>query len=366
MPHDVFLPIKPFMINLVSQIRIWLVAGISSLLLVGTVVAAGLQAPLFVSTAGGVVPANTNGLSHDVTTITVAAAEASANTGQNFVFVGNSQGNIDVVGGGTDGFTLLSGQSLSSFHNGNVITDGSGSAITSDNVVAVNTDPAATRVITTNFGGDNEISNLSILRSCCTTAIAIGNATGSAVMLTNLSIDNGPGTAILLDGNTANVTLLNVDLVDLNMSGPNTGIALSITGASHAGQITVGPGSDLGNTTGTVIAANVTDKILRLDTSAAHIISANNTQNVVDIAGLAAGSMVLLGMITVDGAIGDNVINIENMTGGQVFLQDVLITNFGNQPTDTAIEITGTGVTVDIGQLSGSNTNGNQLTIGYL
>lgn len=338
-------------------------ASVASSSYSGNVAVSAISNPLFVSTNGGLVPANTNGLSEDVMTVSVLQASALANTGQTFVFVGNSGGIIDLTPGGASGFSLDAGQSISSFDNGNAIDDGSGSAISSNNVVALNTFAGATSVIDAH-SGNHQVSHLSIFRGVTdTAAIIIRNAAAGPVTLTGLSVDNGSGTAILLDGNTENVSLLNVDLANLLGSLPNTGTALSITGASHPGQVTVGPGSDLGATTGTVIAANVADGLLHLDTSAAHITSANNTQNIVDVAGLAAGSTVLLGLITVDGATGDNVIKIGSTTGGYITLQDVLITNFGDQPTDTAIDIVGSGITVSFGELSVNTTSGNPLRI---
>ena len=64
------------------------------------------------STAGGVVTAGTNGLNQDVNTITTAAAEGLANTGQTFIFVGDATGMVDVSSGMSDGFTLGAGQSI--------------------------------------------------------------------------------------------------------------------------------------------------------------------------------------------------------------------------------------------------------------
>ena len=78
------------------------------------------NSPIFVSIAGGTVTQTTNNLSQDIATIDIAAAEALPDMDQLFVLVGNAVGNIDLALGGADGFTLLEGQSIDSFNDGNV------------------------------------------------------------------------------------------------------------------------------------------------------------------------------------------------------------------------------------------------------
>ncbi|RBP48754.1 inverse autotransporter beta domain-containing protein [Arenicella xantha] len=339
---------------------------------------AGANAPIFVSETGGTITASTNNLSDDVTTITVADAESLADTDQLFVFVGDSGGDIDVAGGAVDGFTLDEGQSIDSFNNGNTISSGqaqpnnitgnigsSGVTYSSDDVTAINTAAGATSVINIDGAGNNQVSNLNVMSPTTAGAsgVVVQNVVAGPVTLSNLTIDNGAMAAVTLSGNSQTINLNNVDVADLDLSGVNAGTALTITGASHAGQVVVGSGSDLGGTTGTVISANVGDNVVLLDTSGTQLNVSGNTGTVIDINGLAAGSNLNLGAINADGVTADSVLRIQNMDGGNLNAQAIAITNFGDATSDTAIDIAGSAGSLNFTELDIAATSGSALVL---
>ncbi|WP_421778871.1 hypothetical protein [Hoeflea sp.] len=216
------------------------------------------NAPVFVSAAGGLVSAGTNSLSQDVTTITVAAAEAQGNTGQTFVFVGDAGGALDLSGGGGDGFTLDAGQSVVSFNDGNSISLGVTqpvnlegnfgiSGVTAGNVTVSNSAGGATSVINTTGGGSNTISSFDI--SSGATGILINGNTG-AVTVTNVGVAGvaGAGTGVSIQGAQAAVGLNDVDI-----SGTATGIDNQL--GTAAGDVSVDAASSITNTT--TIAVNL-------------------------------------------------------------------------------------------------------------
>ncbi len=206
---------------------------------------------IFVSTLGGNVAAGTNGLSEDVTTITVAAAEALSDDDQTFVFVGDSSGIIDVAGGGSDGFTLLDGQSIDSFNDGNAITIGSiqpgnitgnfgviGSTITANDVTATHGGGAGNVVVTSSGGG--MIENFDIV----TTGVGISiTGASSATTVSNVAIDGqgGTGTGLLINSNAAAITVNDVDIT-------STGAGLRAINGTSAGSVTVDAASSIGAT----------------------------------------------------------------------------------------------------------------------
>ncbi|OCW56912.1 hypothetical protein AWJ14_07060 [Hoeflea olei] len=208
--------------------------------------------PVFVSTAGGLITAGTNNLSQDLTTITVAAAEALADTDQTFVFVGDGTGIIDLQGGGLDGFTLDAGQSVISFNGGNAISLGvtkpaniEGAfnipgTVTSDDVTVRNDAGGATSVIATAAGGNHTIANFSI--STGATGVLIDGAT-AALNLTNIAISGiaGAGTGVSVLNAQTVITLNNVDI-----SGTATGID-NQSGVS--GSVSADAASSITNTT---------------------------------------------------------------------------------------------------------------------
>ncbi len=210
------------------------------------------NAPVFVSAAGGLVAAGTNNLSQDVTTITVAAAEAQGNTGQTFVFVGGAGGTLDLSGGGVDGFTLGAGQSVVSFNDGNAVSLGitqpvnlegnfNISGVTSDNVTVGNSAGGATSVINSTAAGNSSISNFDI--STGVTGILIsGNTAG--VTVTNVGITGiaGAGTGVSIQNAQAAIGLNDVDI-----SGTRFGISNQVGAA--AGDVTFDAASSVTNTT---------------------------------------------------------------------------------------------------------------------
>lgn len=216
------------------------------------------NAPVFVSAGGGLITAGTNNLNQDVTTITVAAAELQGNTGQTFVFVGGAGGTLDLSGGGVDGFTLGAGQSVVSFNDGNAISLGVTqpvnlegnfgiTGVTANNVTVSNSAGGATSVINTTGGGSNTISSFDI--STGATGILI-NGNTAAVTVTNVGIAGvaGAGTGVSIQGAQAAVGLNDVDI-----SGAATGIDNQL--GTAAGDVSVDAASSITNTT--TIAVNL-------------------------------------------------------------------------------------------------------------
>lgn len=298
---------------------------------------------IFVSTTGGTVANGTNGLSQAVPTLTVAAAEALANSGQTFVFVGDPLGSIDVTSGGTDGLTLQAGQSLNGFNNGNTITFGTlqpanilgnlgaiGGTVTANSAVATNSNAAATSVVT-GIGNNTIANNIFDGTGATTSLINVTGATATTTLngvdLQNISTGRA---GVNLDNNSAAVTLTDVDLIGAGNSG--TALQIDATTASTA-PITVDANSDIDGTTGTVLSVGAGARNVNL--SAVNITAANNTSNVIDITG---------------------------QTGGTISFGTVGITGFNNA-TGTAVNAAGTGGTLSLAELDITATDGDALAV---
>ncbi|MDF1606914.1 hypothetical protein PZ897_01855 [Hoeflea sp. YIM 152468] len=326
---------------------------------------------VFVSETGGAIAAGTHGLSQALNTITVAAAEAQADTNQTFVFVAHSgAGTIDLMGGGVDGFTLLAGQALNGFDDGNVIGFGVaqpaniegnlgavGGNVTQDSVTASNSTAGATAIITTAAGAggstvENTVFDATGLGAGDAAIRVDGTGAASPVTINNVEITNvGAGaSAVLLNNNTSTVALSDVDLF-----GANAGSALSIdAGAASAGAVTVDAASDLDGTTGTIVAIGGGARDVTISTS---IVAAGNTSTIIDIDGQTGGT-IGFGPVTSSGATGDSVIETSGQTGGSLTFGNVAITTYGNASTDTAVELAGSGGSVAFADLDITTTNG--------
>lgn len=328
-------------------------------------------AAVFVSQTGGAIVAGTHGLSQTLNTITVAAAEALADTDQTFVFVAHTgAGTIDLTGGGADGFTLKAGQSLNGFDDGTSIAFGTtqpvnvegnlgatGGNVTQNSVTASNSNAGATAIITTAAGGggstiQNTVFDASGLGAGDAVIRVDGTGAASPVTINNVEIANvGAGAAaVVLNNNASTVALTDVDLV-----GANAGTALGIdAGAASTAAITVNAASDIDGTTGTVVAIGGGARNVTVSTN---IAAANNTANVVDIDGQTGGT-IGFGTVTSSGATGDSVIETTGQTGGTLTFGNVAITTFGNASADTAIDLAGTGGTATFADVDIATTNG--------
>ena len=310
----------------------------------------------FVSTTGNAVSMGTNGIDTALTAaqvFTVAEAEAMGNSGQTFVFVGDAGGSIDVTGGGTDGFTLLTGQAIDGFGNGNTISFGTvqpgnvlgnlgatGANVTANAATASNSNAGGTSVVNIGAGsGTNMIrNNIFSGTSNVTSVINVAGASSGPVTLQGIDITNiGAGDAgISLDGNSVAVNLTDVDL-----TGSNAGTALQIDSTtSSTGQITVDATSDIDGTTGTIVSIGGGARNVNLN--AVNLIASNNTLNVIDIEGQTGGT-IQFGDLTSDGATGTSVIESTGQTNGNLTFGSVAIGNTTgfNNAAGTAVILAG-------------------------
>jgi hypothetical protein len=331
---------------------------------------------VFVSETGGTIVAGTHGLSQAVNTITVAAAEALANTGQTFAFVAHTGvGQIDPTGG-ADGFRLLVGQNLDGFDDGNAIAFGDlqpsnvlgnvgavGGTVTQNSVTAVNTAGGATAIITGN--GGNTIENTVFDGGASPDSLINVVGAGTPVTLNNLELHNttAGNAAVNLSTNTGNVSLTDVDLI-----GSHAGTALQIDNAgASTGAVTVDAASDLDSTaglfTGTVVSVGAGSRTV--DLSAVTIDVANNTSPVIDITGQTGGT-ISFGNITSAGATGNQAINSTAQTAGGTTFGNVSITGYGNATTDTAVNLQGSGGSVSFTDLDVTTTNGAGVNVGAI
>ena len=323
-------------------------------------------APVFVSEAGGTVSAGVNNLSADLVTVTVAQAEAQANSGQTFVFVGDNTGGIDLTGGGTDGFTLEDGQSIDGFADGNAISFGLivptnvmgdfgalGGSVTSDDVTASNSNAGATSIVSSTGAGSHMILNfdidatglglgdaaLSISGATTTSTVhnvdfsnvgggADGiNIVGSSVNLSNFTLGGtndiqGQGIDITDGGSDIDVTLNNVTISEAS----NTGISVN---GSGAGSVTIsGTGNSINYTTG-------------------HALSMTDTT--IGAGGLTFTNVVALGTTISDG------IDISDASGGTITFDSVNLAGFA---TTTGLDISGNSRSANVVVTGGTIANG--------
>jgi trimeric autotransporter adhesin len=304
-------------------------------------------APVFVSTAGGTITAGTNGLSADVVTISVADAEALADTDQTFVFVGDAGGAIDMSGGGTDGFTLDAGQNIIGFGGSTPISFGLiqpvnitgnlgpvGGTLTGNAVTASNSVALADSVLILVGADGSMVGGFDIDGSGLGGfAVDIGGIT-TTLTLADIAVTNvETGTnGLSVSNSSGDLAFNNVDI-----SG-NGGIA-SIS--NNSGNVTFDANSTLNSTTGATTGLTVT--------------------------GQSAGTVAFNGDVTVNASSTALGVNLTSNTGGTIsFAGDLDIDTVGGTGfTATGggtISVTGTAASVT--STAGQAVNLNGMTAG--
>ncbi|MER9164955.1 inverse autotransporter beta domain-containing protein [Mesorhizobium sp. M0715] len=258
--------------------------------------ASAVGAVVMISQDGGIVHANTDGLSADVTTVTAAQADAMTGT-QTFAFVGT----VDLSG---TPFTLDSGQSITGFGNGSsILTSGTiqpinvqgnlgatGGNVTGNEGVVKSTGGDTLQLLGSNqvrdtafdFSGgsgsvftiDQNATGFSNVGGIVIQGVTVSNvATGQtafkvAGLDSNLSITdnniNVAGTLLDVDGGAGNITVTRGTLPNSGPAGTLTGGGISIANRSggtvdFTDKVTVGGNgvSLTGNAGSTITFADV-------------------------------------------------------------------------------------------------------------
>lgn len=315
---------------------------------------------VFVSQAGGRVQAGVNGLNVALNTITVAEAEALADTDQTFVFVGDAGGDLSLSGGGLDGFTLKDSQNIDGFADGNSISTGlllpiniSGDfssisdMVTANTVTVSNTTAGATGLVTLASTGGSTIQNFDLDAN----GFGVGDAAISlslntaASTLRNLNITNlGDGA----DG--VNLTGSDATLSDVTISGPGgtTGrgvniedggrdirvdlSSLTINNAGEVGLRVNGAGTGSVILHGSLNVTNLDGQAIDIDTASVTITSGsasstNSTGAGIRFANIANGSSATFdGATSVTGSAGAG-IQIENSMFSATFNGPTVLNN---------------------------------------
>ncbi|CDX25320.1 conserved exported hypothetical protein [Mesorhizobium plurifarium] len=229
---------------------------------------------IMVSQNGGVIAAGTNGLSADVTTVSVAAADAMVGT-QTFAFVGT----IDLS---STPFTLDSGQSIDGFGNGNsILTSGTVQPINvQGNLGATGGNVTGDEGVVTGTGdlmhllGSNQVKNTAFDFSGASGSVflidqnAAGFSNAGGIFIDGVTISNVAAgqTAFKVDGLTTNLSITNnnIDVAGalLNADGGNGNITFTrgnLPNSGPAGTLT-GGGISIANRTGGLV--NFTDKVM--------------------------------------------------------------------------------------------------------
>ncbi|WP_217571371.1 hypothetical protein [Mesorhizobium sp. GbtcB19] len=228
---------------------------------------------IMVSQNGGVIAAGTNGLSADVTTISVAAADAMVGT-QTFAFVGA----VDLS---STAFTLDSGQSIDGFGNGNsILTSGTVQPINvQGNLGATGGNVTGDEGVVTGTGdfmhllGSNQVKNTAFDFSGASGSVflidqnAAGFSNAGGIFIDGVTVSNVAAgqTAFKVDGLTTNLSIsnnnINVAGTLLNADGGNGNITLTrgtLPNSATPGTLT-GGGISIANRTGGLV--NFTDKV---------------------------------------------------------------------------------------------------------
>ncbi len=275
----------------------------------------------FVSQTGGVLTAGTFGLSSDITTISLADADALTG-GQTFAFIGS----IDTTGLGADGFNLDSTQNVTGFANGNAVAFGLaqpanitgsfgllGGTLTANSAVITNSS-AGNDVFT--LGGDNTIDNNTFELAAGAGRVfnidgtAAGFLNGTGITIENSIIQNVGATGTVFGVTNVN-DMVAVQNNDINVAGR----LANVDGGSGDVGITQGTGATL--TAGDVFIGNKTGGTASLDGSlvlnapvAAGIDLSGNTNTAISFGGSATlnGSGILVsggtgGSVVFDGPV---------------------------------------------------------------
>ncbi|WP_188393765.1 S-layer family protein [Mesorhizobium sp. SARCC-RB16n] len=197
---------------------------------------------IMVSQNGGVIAAGTDGLSADVTTISVAAADAMAGT-QTFAFVGT----VDLSG---TPFTLDSGQSITGFgNNTSILTSGTIQPVNvQGNLGATGGNVTGNEGVVTGSGGFLHLLGSNQVRN---TAFDFTGASGSVFTIDQNALGFSNAGGIVIDGVTvsnvaAGSVVFKVVDVDTNVSITNNNISVAGTlldANGGAGNITLTRGT---------------------------------------------------------------------------------------------------------------------------
>ncbi|MEI9415162.1 hypothetical protein [Mesorhizobium sp. Cs1321R2N1] len=250
-----------------------------------------------VSQTGGVINAGTDGLSADVSTISVTAADAMTGSGVIFAFVGT----VDLSG---TPFTLDSGQSITGFGNGNsIVTSGTiqpinvqgnlgatGGNVTGDEGVVKSTGSDTLHLL-----GSNQVKNTAFDFSGGSGSVflidqsAVGFSNVGGIVVEGVAVSNvGVGrTAFKVVGVDTNVSItnnnVNVTGTLLDANGGNGNITVTrgtLPNSATPGTLT-GGGISIANRTGGLV--NFTEKVTVGGTGVSLI---NNTGSTVTFADL--------------------------------------------------------------------------------
>ncbi|RUY16646.1 hypothetical protein EN991_10630, partial [Mesorhizobium sp. M7A.F.Ca.US.005.03.2.1] len=314
--------------------------------------ASAVGGTIMISQGGGIVHANTDGLSADVTTYTVAEADAMTGT-LNFAFVGT----VDLSG---TPFTLDSGQSIIGFGNGaSILTSGTvqpvnvqgnlgatGGNVTGDEGVVKSTGSDTLHLLGNNqvrdtafdfSGGSGSVFLVDgsaagfvntggiFIEGVTVSNVAVGQTAFKVAGLdTNLSIaDNNvnvAGTLLDVDGGAGNITVTRGTLPNSGPAGTLTGGGINLQNLT--GTVTIGDGT-LTNT-GANTAFNVGSTTAGSGGSAiisyAGTINSNGTGAAVSIQSMTGGSVTLSGNLTdTNAAAGGNIVIAGNDSAAITF-----------------------------------------------
>ncbi|WP_198327562.1 hypothetical protein [Mesorhizobium sp. WSM1497] len=314
--------------------------------------ASAVGGTIMISQGGGIVHANTDGLSADVTTYTVAEADAMTGT-LNFAFVGT----VDLSG---TPFTLDSGQSIIGFGNGaSILTSGTvqpvnvqgnlgatGGNVTGDEGVVKSTGSDTLHLLGNNqvrdtafdfSGGSGSVFLVDgsaagfvntggiFIEGVTVSNVAVGQTAFKVVGLdTNLSITNNninvAGTLLDANGGSGDITVTRGSLPNSGPAGTLTGGGINLQNLT--GTVTIGDGT-LTNT-GANTAFNVGSTTAGSGGSAiisyAGTINSNGTGAAVSIQSMTGGSVTLSGNLTdTNAAAGGNIVIAGNDSAAITF-----------------------------------------------
>ncbi|RVB59128.1 S-layer family protein, partial [Mesorhizobium sp. M7A.F.Ca.CA.002.03.2.1] len=314
--------------------------------------ASAVGGTIMISQGGGIVHANTDGLSADVTTYTVAEADAMTGT-LNFAFVGT----VDLSG---TPFTLDSGQSIIGFGNGaSILTSGTvqpvnvqgnlgatGGNVTGDEGVVKSTGSDTLHLLGNNqvrdtafdfSGGSGSVFLVNgsaagfvntggiFIEGVTVSNVAVGQTAFKVVGLdTNLSITNNninvAGTLLDANGGSGDITVTRGSLPNSGPAGTLTGGGINLQNLT--GTVTIGDGT-LTNT-GANTAFNVGSTTAGSGGSAiisyAGTINSNGTGAAVSIQSMTGGSVTLSGNLTdTNAAAGGNIVIAGNDSAAITF-----------------------------------------------
>ncbi|WP_189523068.1 hypothetical protein [Mesorhizobium sp. M8A.F.Ca.ET.213.01.1.1] len=285
--------------------------------------ASAVGGTIMVSQNGGVIAAGTDGLSADVSTISVTAADAMSGSGVVFAFVGT----VDLSG---TPFTLDSGQSITGFGNGNsILTSGTVQPInvqgnlgaTGGNVTGDEGVVKSTGSDTLHLLGSNQVKN---------TAFDFSGGSGSVFLIDESAVGFGNAGGIVVDGVT--VSNVAVGQTAFKVDGLTTNVSITNNNINVAGTLLAADGGD-GNIT--LTRGNLPNSGPAGTLTGGGVTISNRTGGLVNF--------------TDKATIGGNGVSLTSNTGSTITFADVDITTNGA----TAFTATGGGtVNVTTGTIS--------------